>query len=63
MEILDAPGAGFDSFAGCQADPLQVRVFTLFLGKIVMSAEELPLSAHDRTLAADGTDAHSIFRV
>lgn len=39
--------------------PLQVRVFSLRLGKIVVSAQELSLAADDRTLSADGAFPHA----
>src|SRR3989338_669475 len=51
------------SWRGGQAHPLEVRVFSLGFGKIVMTAEELPLPGHDGPLAADRARSHTFLRI
>jgi len=41
-----APGADFDSFAGCQASPLEIGIFSFFWRGIVVAAQKVSFAAH-----------------
>ncbi len=59
VQLFDALGARFYPFSVNQTNPLEIRVFALGFGKIVVSAEEMPFAGDDGSFAADGTGTHT----